>query len=53
MSEIRITFTDETEMQKMLALIKANYNIISISRRYKNFKSKNSNEYRIYVKVEI
>lgn len=52
MSEIRITYTSEEEMQKMLDLIKANYNIISVSRKYKNFKSTNSNEYRIYIRIE-
>lgn len=52
MSEIRITYTNEEEMQKMIDLIKQNYKIISISKRYRNFKSRIPNEYRIYLKVE-
>lgn len=53
MSEIRITYTSEEEMQKILDLIKANYKIVSISRRYRNFKNKKAEEYRVYIKVEI
>lgn len=53
MSEIRITFTNEEELQRMIALIEANYTITSISRRYRNLKSKIPNEYRVYVKVQM
>lgn len=53
MSEIRITYTSEEEKEKLISLIRGNYEIVSISRRYRNFKNKNAIEYRVYIKVKI
>lgn len=53
MSEVRITYTSKEEKDKLIALIKANYKIKFISKPYRNFRSKNSEEYRVYIKVEI
>lgn len=50
MNEIRITFTKDEELNKMLDLLKANYDIKFISKRYRNLKNKDEVEYRVYVK---
>lgn len=50
MNEIRITFTKDEELNKMLDIIRANYNIKFISKRYRNFKNKDEVEYRVYIK---
>lgn len=52
MNEIRVTFTCENEFNKILTLLKANYNIISISKKYRNFKNKKDVEFRVYIKIE-
>lgn len=53
MNEIRITYTIKEEKDKLIALIEANYKIKFISKSYRNFKNKNTEEYRVYIKVEI
>ena len=53
MVEIRVTYTSEEEKDKIINTIKCTHKIVSVSRRYRNFKNKNTVEYRVYVKVEI
>ena len=53
MSEVRITYTNKEEREKLIALIEANYKIKFISKPYRNFKNKKEEEYRVYIKVEI
>lgn len=51
--EIRITFTNETELANMISVLEANYKVLFVSKKYKNTRSKTPNEYRVYVKVEV
>ena len=53
MSEVRITYTNNEERERLIALIEANYKIKFISKPYRNFKNKKEEEYRVYIKVEI
>lgn len=53
MNEIRITYTNKEEKDKLIALLEANYKIKFISKPYRNFKNKKEEEYRVYIKVEI
>lgn len=53
MTEIRITYTSEEEKDKIIDTLKGICKIVSISRRYRNFKNKNATEYRVYIKVKI
>ena len=51
--DIRITFTSEEELKRLISTIETNYKIISVSKRYPNSRSKVANEYRVYVKVQV
>lgn len=53
MLDIRITYNNEEEKEKLIKNLREKHNIISISKPYRNFRNKSIEEYRIYLKVEI
>lgn len=50
--DVRITYTSKEELEKVLKILKEKHNIISISKPYANLRSRNSGEYRVYIKLE-
>lgn len=53
MVDIRITYNNKEEKEKLIKSLSEKYNVISISKPYRNFRNKSMEEYRVYVKVEI
>ena len=53
MTDIRITYSNDEEKEKIINTLREKHEIISISRPYRNLRNKLIEEYRVYVKVKI
>lgn len=50
MIKIRLTFTTETEKEEAIKVLSDSFNLISISKDYKNY---DNNSFRVYVDAEL
>lgn len=54
MLDLRITYTSEEELDILISTLKEKYSKVIINpKRYKNDRYGKTNEYRVYIKVEI
>ena len=53
MVDIRITYSQKDELDKIIKSLSEKHNIISISKPYCNSRNFKKEEYRVYVEIEI
>lgn len=54
MLDIRVTYTNEEELNSIIEALKEKYSKVTVNpKRYKNDRYGKTDEYRVYIKVEI